>query len=106
MCAHKPTVRLTPNAKADFQNILAHTRRMWGGEQKADYRMVISGALRRLGEFPDIGEDREDLFQGCRMLSVGQHVVFYHRPNPSELVVLRIVHTRQDIQVISLLPEP
>lgn len=105
MCAHRLRLRLAPRARQDFAQILAYTERVWGVEQKSVYRRLTSNALRHLGEHPDLGESRDELFLGCRALQVGQHVVFYHRPDPSELVVLRIVHYRQDIQASLLFPE-
>jgi len=105
MCAHKNRLRFSPRARQDFAQILAYTERVWGEGQKAVYRGVISDALRHLGEHPDLGESRDELFFGCRVFRVGQHVVFDHRSNRSELVILRIVHYRQDIQLSHLLFE-
>ena len=46
-------------------------------------------------EFPELGPTRNDLFAGCRNLSVNQHVIFY-RIDGDVIVVGRVLHPSQD----------
>ena len=53
-------------------------------------------AFMMLREHPHAGRPRDDLFPGCRSVQVEQHVIYYHQPNATEIVVRRILHHRQD----------
>jgi toxin ParE1/3/4 len=96
MSARRPAIRLAPRSERDYQSILLYTRRTWGERQRAAYRDKIVQALRRLRDYPQLGQPRDDLFLGCRGLPVEQHVIFYHQPEANAIVVLRILHQRQD----------
>lgn len=96
MSVRSPLVVLAPQAERDYAFILVYTQRTWGGQQKASYRAMIAQALRSLREHPHSGRSRDDLFFGCRSLQVQQHVIYYYQPQPTEIVVLRILHHRQD----------
>ena len=96
MSAPSPLVVLAPQAERDYAFILVYTRRTWGERQKASYRATIAQALRSLREHPQTGRPRDDLFPGCRSIQVEQHVIYYYQPDPTEIVVLRILHHRQD----------
>ena len=97
MSAHRSSFRLTRAADRDLLDILLYTRRNWGQAQEATYRSAITQALRTLRAFPESGQPRDDLFPGCRSLQVGQHVIFYCQPDPTAVVVQRILHGRQDV---------
>ena len=96
MSAHRSSLRLTRAADRDLLDILLYTRRNWGQAQEATYRSAITQALRTLRAFPESGQPRDDLFPGCRSIHVGQHVIYYHQPDPTTIVVQRILHSRQD----------
>ena len=96
MSAPRATVRLTARAEQDFRQILLHTRRTWGEQQRTTYRKAIGQALRRLENHPQLGQERDDLFIGCRSVPVEQHVIYYHQRQPGEIEVLRILHRRQE----------
>jgi toxin ParE1/3/4 len=96
MFAHNLAVRLTRTAERDLENIAMYTRRSWGGKQHASYRTAIDHALMMLREHPRSGRPRDDLFPGCRSVHVEQHVIYYHQPSATEIVVRRILHHRQD----------
>lgn len=96
MSAHKPVVQLSRQAERDFDDIVLFTRRTWGEQQKRAYRAAIGRALRQLRDFPELGPSRDDLFPGCRGLQVEQHVLYYHQPRPTTIVVVRILHVRQE----------
>ena len=99
MSARRPAVRLTSEASRDYEDILLSTMRAWGVEQKATYRAALTGALRRLRQHPGLGQPQDDLFPGCRSVQVEQHVIYYHQPRATEIIVVRILHRRQDASV-------
>ena len=48
------------------------------------------------GRFPELGRQRDDLFQGLRSFAVGKYVVFF-RPRPRGIDVVRILHGSRNI---------
>jgi|GEM_PF-1808029 len=61
----------------------------WGEGQADAYFDLISAAIDRLAEFPEMGRSREDVRAGYRSLAVRQHLVFY--TFAGELVTVRRV---------------
>jgi len=59
------------------------------------YRNALTSQIARLGEFPFLGPARDDVFDGCRCLPVGHHIAYYHVTDDT-VVVLRLLHERQD----------
>jgi toxin ParE1/3/4 len=96
MSAPRTQVGLSAKARADVRNILAHTRKIWGEAQGTAYRDKIEKTLRVLINHPEIGERRDDLITGCRVLRIGSHIAIYQQITVNEIVVLRILHERQD----------
>lgn len=96
MSARKIAVELSRAALRDVDGILLSTRRAWGKAQQAVYRAAIYQTLAMLARHPQAGRPRDDLFLGCRGLSIEQHVIYYHQPNDTTIVVRRILHQRQD----------
>jgi toxin ParE1/3/4 len=97
MSARRPPVVLSQRAKQDFDDVLLYTRQRWGVEQRTIYRTKLSQALRRIGEYPELGASRDDLRPGLRALVVEQHVIFY-RVEADRPRVLRILHQAQDTE--------
>lgn len=96
MSARRATIQLTPRARRDVQNILAHSRRTWGARQAANYQGALTRALSLLRDHPLIGQPRDDLFPDCHTMQIERHVIYYHQPQPHEIEVIRILHDRQD----------
>ena len=96
MSARKPVIRFTLEADDDFESISLFTWQTWGEEQAATYEAAIAKTLELLREHPQAGRPRDELFPGCRSIQAEQHVIYYHRPEATEIVVLRILHSRQD----------
>jgi len=89
--------RLTIRAAAahDIEDILIHTGDQWGSGQRRRYRSDLRRGMRSLLDYPEIGPERFDLFQGCRSLVVKRHVIFYAATD-AEVIVLRVLHESQD----------
>ena len=95
MSARKRRLVLTPPADADLRDILAYTLREWGRAQRNAYRAIMMQRLKRLTDHPLLGPAREDVFPGCRSLTIEQHIAYY-RPTETQIVVARILHVRRD----------
>lgn len=96
MSAPERNLRFTPAARQDLRNIALYTRRVWGDERHASYRTALERAFKMLLEHPQAGRPRDDLVPGWRSINVKHHVIFYHQPDPTTIVVRRILHGRQD----------
>jgi toxin ParE1/3/4 len=46
-------------------------------------------------DYPLVGQARDNLFPGCRSVQAEQHVIYYYQ-SETEIVVVRILHGRQD----------
>jgi toxin ParE1/3/4 len=96
MSSRRLPVVLSPDANLDFADILLYGLETWGDQQTAAYEAETDRALERLGTYPELGRQRDDLGAGYRTYRVRQHVVIY-RVEDAAIIVLRIVHGRADI---------
>ena len=107
MSARSAVVRLTNRARRDFDDILLATARTWGQDQADAYEETIDRAFWDLRVHPLQGRSRDELVAGCRSRVVERHVIFYvYAEAESSIVVLRILHQRQDAVRHVQLPEP
>lgn len=97
MSARSPALRLTRQARRDFDDILLATARTWGQDQADTYEETIDRAFQDLRAHQLQGRTRDDLAASCRSRVVDRHVIFYvYAEAESSIVVLRILHQRQD----------
>src|SRR5688572_5410799 len=88
-------LRVLDAAERDLDDILIYTREHWGTGQSRRYRNDLRRAMNALRDFPELGPRRDDLYSGCRMLTVQQHNVNY-RITDEEIVIGRLPHANQD----------
>jgi len=79
----------THQAREDLKAMWCTGYEQWGEGQADAYFDLISAAIDRLTEFPEMGRSREDVRAGYRSLAVRQHIVFY--TFAGELVTVRRV---------------
>jgi toxin ParE1/3/4 len=95
MSSHDLRIRVSRRAQAEIKRIYAYTLAHWDIEQADRYQQQIANAFNELARFPFIGTERPDIARGIRSWVVGTHVVLY-RVGEVELIVTRVVHSRQD----------
>lgn len=88
---------LSPLAKDDFSDILWYTWQRWGEGQRDRYAEKLDAALKTLSHFPNLGIVRNDLFQGCHVLNVEKHSLFYRIAENDRVEIVRILSTRMDV---------
>ena len=94
-----PTYRKTRRADEDLKEIYRYTRRSWGRAQAVRYTRRLERRFRALADNPLSGVAREDLLpQGLRSFVHGCHVVFY-QPQPYGVLIVRVLHGRQDVRM-------
>ena len=94
-------VRFTPRGQRGVREVLQYSWRTWNDRQRAVYKASLDDAFRRIAGFSLLGRQRDDVRPGLRSLGVEQHVILY-RVDDEEVVVLRVVHARQDISRLSI----
>ena len=67
----------------------------FGLAQARHYRDELIKTFRILSENPFLGQDCQEIKAGYRRHVHGRHVIYY-RVDDSQIVILRILHERQD----------
>ncbi len=98
MSVHSRQVIFAPRASSDLADIVVAGDEQWGEERALAYWARIDAVITRLGVYPEMGRLRDDVFLGCRVLPVEQHVIYY-RPDGALLRVVRILHRRMNPQI-------
>lgn len=93
--ARKLTLRLTPLAEADLEEIWLYTFRQWSIEQADEYHRGIMAAIEGLASGRMAGQ-QSDVREGYWKYRVGMHVVYF-RCSDENLDVIRILHGRMDV---------
>lgn len=90
-------LHLSPSAAEDLENILRYTFNKWGIYQFEKYFAIFEQAFDSLKLDPGNSAvlRREELFDGCRSIRTGHHVVFF-RIIGQDVEIVRILHERID----------
>jgi len=88
-------LRLTAEVQTDLGDILRLSLEIWGSSQRDVYQVAILDRFDELRSFPSMGRPRNDLFAGCRALTIQQHLAYYVI-RADEIVVVRVLHSRRD----------
>ena len=87
--------RLTTAASRDFYAIILRSLRTFGPVQARQYSATIDAELAQIAQYPRAARERQIRRIRARVRSVGVHAIVY-RLVKDEVVVLRILHGRQD----------
>jgi toxin ParE1/3/4 len=90
-------IRIAPQARADLDAIWLHIARDAASESIATHLIEsIVAKFALFARFPFIGRTlASERHLDVRSFAVHQYVVFY-RPLPSEIRILRVIHTSRD----------
>ena len=94
MSAHKRTLRISPRARQDFDDILLHTLQVWGEDQALVYKEALERAMDQLLDFPELGRPSPEFLSDSRRLVVRHHVIFYVA-EAETIMIHGMVHERQ-----------
>ena len=81
--------------RKDLVNIALYTIEQFGIEQARDYKNPLAAIFELLAEHPVVGRDFGDLGIGWRRHPHQDHVAYYKQVS-SGILVLRLLHSRQD----------
>ena len=93
-------LRITRAARRDLEAIRQHIQREWGQTRWLRYYAALAQTFRRLRDEPGSGRRQDALAQGLRSALSGSHVVFYYESSRRELVILRVLHQRQNAEAL------
>jgi toxin ParE1/3/4 len=89
------TLRFSPKAKADLDQIWDHSLKEWGPERAEAYIHTIRSILNLIDQFPAMAKNAENIRPGLLKYAVGSRVLFL-RITDRSIDVVRILHQRMD----------
>lgn len=92
------TVRHTPQAEADLEDILRALNQNYPATAER-YAAEFERKGQMLAQFPEIGRSRPELAPNLRSLLVRPYILFY-RIQGDEVQILRILHGKRDLASI------
>lgn len=90
-------VKLSPQARQDFIDILRYTGETWGKNQLLTYRDKLDKALQAISNNIQLGHPHVDLPATHRTYLVGSHMIVY-RTDMDNIGVVRILHQRMNLK--------
>ena len=90
-------VRHTRQAHEDIGALWREGYERWGEAQADAYYDLLTAAIERLAEFPEMGRVREDVRAGYRCLTVRQHLVFYTLEG-ERVMIQRVLRAETDYE--------
>lgn len=93
-------LRLTSAALADLEDIRSFTINAWGRARWLDYFAGLEAVLGRLRDDPGAGRGMARLAPGLRVMVYRSHRVFFHANRRDEVVVLRVLHQKRDVDAL------
>jgi toxin ParE1/3/4 len=89
----------SPEAEQDLLLIWSYGADEWSPDTADDHQRALWHACQRLLDNPELGRSRDELIDGLRSILVDPHAVFY-RISPHAVEIVRVLHQREDIEVI------
>lgn len=93
-------LQFTQSAEADVDAILRYTLATWGDAQAEACLAGRYDLLALFAENPESGRLYQGLASDLRGFPYREHLIFY-LPLPERLLVIRILHARQNIALIN-----
>ena len=85
---------LSERAERDLRTLHADSLKRWGEPQTEAYLVAIRDRLRQLAASPFLGRARDEVRQGLRSFTAGEHIIFYRIANDG-IEVAGIPHQAQ-----------
>jgi toxin ParE1/3/4 len=91
-------LRITPVAEEDLASIWAYIARD-SPESASRFLRRLDERMRRLPQYPNIGERQDRYRQGLRSIVEGSYVIFYE-VSPEAVSIYRVLHGARDLDAI------
>jgi toxin ParE1/3/4 len=91
----KRDVRKNALAESDLIGIWEYTCQEWNAAQADDYLDELAFGIEQLADNPEMGEKRDYVREGYRVLLINSHAVYY-TITPAAILVVRVLHGHMD----------
>jgi toxin ParE1/3/4 len=91
------SVRLTPQAKADLNDIWDYTAKQWNIDQAEAYMRALDATFHLLVLNPRLGCNIDDIRKGYFKFPTASHILIY-RVNKAQIEIVRILHKSSDVE--------
>ena len=91
------SVRLTPQAKADLDDIWEYTVKQWDVDQAETYMCALDATFNLLALNPSLGRNIDDIRKGYFKIPTASHILIY-RVNKANVEIVRILHKSSDVE--------
>lgn len=89
---------LTNKATSDLLDIWDYTYETWPKDQAEEYYNKLIEACEYISENAPIGKEYSEVKNGLLGLKVGRHIIFSRPLNENEVMIIRILHERMDLE--------
>ncbi|MBE9137770.1 type II toxin-antitoxin system RelE/ParE family toxin [Nodosilinea sp. LEGE 07088] len=91
--------RITPRASQDIEAIADYLATQSSLASAETFLTEVERVLQRIGQFPNIGRQRDELYPNLRSFPHRQYLIFY-RLLDNEIEVFRVVSGYQDLTAL------
>jgi toxin ParE1/3/4 len=91
------SIRLTPQAKADLDEIWSYTAKQWNIDQAEAYMRALGSTFQLLVLNPGLGRSIDDIRKGYYKFPTASHILIY-RIKKTQVEIIRILHKSSDVE--------
>jgi toxin ParE1/3/4 len=91
------SIRLTPQAKADLDDIWEYTAKRWSSDQAEVYIRALDATFGLLVLNPRLGRSIDDIRKGYFKFPTASYILIY-RVNKAQVEIVRILHKSSDVE--------
>jgi toxin ParE1/3/4 len=88
---------LTNKAVEDLTEIWVYSTEAWSESQAEKYYILLVQTFRKLAINPGLGNKYKTLEDDVFGFKIGQHIIFYLSRLKEDILILRILHVRMDL---------
>ncbi|HEX5048444.1 MAG TPA: type II toxin-antitoxin system RelE/ParE family toxin [Gammaproteobacteria bacterium] len=88
-------IRKSALAESDLIGIWEYTIEQWDAAQADKYLDELDYGIKQLADSPEMGEKRDYVREGYRVLLINNHAVYY-TVTPSTIRIIRVLHGQMD----------
>ena len=92
------SVRLTPQAKADLDEIWEYTVKQWNIDQAEAYMRALDATFNLLVLNPRLRRNIDDIRKGYYKFPTASHILIYG-VHKAQVEIVRILHKSSDVEV-------
>jgi toxin ParE1/3/4 len=91
-------VEISKRAEADLERLLRRSVAEFGQDHAERYYQSMLGAFEWLAEYPLAARERPEYRGNVRLHREGAHIIVYRPMGDQKVLIVRVLHGRQDIR--------